>query len=107
MSFETVKFEVEDRVATITLTRPERLNAVNQQMKDDLRQCWNTIKDDPEIWVAIITGEGKAFSSGADVESLATGGFYRPERWRELCRHDGIRVLPTPRRMVVHKPVIA
>jgi enoyl-CoA hydratase/carnithine racemase len=107
MSYETVNFEVEDRIATITLNRPERLNAVNQKMKDDLRECWTRVKEDPDIWVAIVTGTGRAFSSGADVESLATGGFYRPDAWRQLCRHEGIRILPTPRRMSVHKPVIS
>ena len=72
--FETVRFETRDRVATITLDRPERKNAMNQQMKDELRTCWQRVKTDPDVWVAIITGAGEAFSSGADVESLATGG---------------------------------
>jgi enoyl-CoA hydratase/carnithine racemase len=106
MSYETVQFDIAGRVATITLNRPERLNAVNQRMKDDLKECWQRVKEDPDVWVAIVTGAGKSFSSGADVESLATGGFYRPDAWRQLCRHEGIRVLPTPRRMFVHKPVI-
>ncbi len=107
MSYETVSFEVRDRVATLTLNRPERMNAMNQQMKEDLRAAWQRVKDDPEIWVAIITGAGKAFSSGADVQSLDSGGFTKIDRWRELCMHEGIRALPTPRRMFVHKPVIA
>jgi len=107
MSYETVSFEVRDRVATLTLNRPERLNAMNQQMKDDLRAAWQRVKDDPEIWVAIITGAGRGFSSGADVQSLDAGGFTKIDRWRELCMHEGIRLLPTPRRMHVHKPVIA
>ncbi len=106
MSFETVQFEVADRVATITLNRPDRLNAVNQQMKDELRACWQRVKDDPDIWVAIITGAGRAFSTGADVEALDAGGFKKPDRWRELCMHETIRVWPTPRRMGLHKPVI-
>ena len=107
MSYETVQFEVRDRVATLTLNRPDRLNAMNQQMKDDLRAAWQRVKDDPEIWVAIITGAGRGFSSGADVQSLDAGGFTKIDRWRELCMHEGIRLLPTPRRMHVHKPVIA
>jgi enoyl-CoA hydratase/carnithine racemase len=107
MAYETVLFEVSDRIATITLNRPERLNAMNQRMKEELRECWQRVKDDPEIWVAIITGAGRAFSSGADVESLDAGGFTKIDRWRELCMHEGIRTLPTPRRMFVHKPVIA
>jgi len=104
---ETVRFEVADRVATITLNRPERKNAMNQQMKDELRACWQRVKAEPDVWAAIVTGAGEAFSSGADVESLATGGFARTDRWRELAMIEGIRELPTPRRQLVHKPVIA
>src|SRR5213078_2917762 len=96
---ETVRFEVADRVATITLDRPERKNAMNQQMKDELRACWQRVKAEPDIWAAIVTGAG--------VESLAIGGFTRPDRWRELAMIEGIRELPTPRRQLVHKPVIA
>jgi enoyl-CoA hydratase/carnithine racemase len=105
--FETVRFAVADRVATITLDRPERKNAMNQQMKDELRECWRRVKTDPDVWAAIVTGAGSAFSSGADVESLATGGFPKPDRWRELAMIEGIVDLPTPRRQRVHKPVIA
>src|SRR5215813_351121 len=104
---DTLRFEVADRVATIVLDRPARKNAMNQQMKDELRTCWHRVKSDPDIWVAIITGAGNAFSSGADVESLATGGFVKPNRWRELAMIEGIVELPTPRRMRVHIPVIA
>src|SRR5213593_4961669 len=104
---DTIIFDVAERVATITLNRPDRLNAMNQQMRDELRACWQRVKDDPDVWVAIITGAGEAFSSGADVESLATGGFVKPDRWRELAMIEGIIELPTPRRQRVHKPVIA
>lgn len=105
--FDTVRFAVEGRVATITLARPERLNALDQQMKDDLRTAWTIVKDDPDVWCAIITGEGRAFSSGADVRALDAGGFERHDRWRELAMIENIRSLPTPRRMGVWKPVIA
>jgi len=105
--YETVLYDVENRVATITLNRPERKNAMNQKLKDELRECWRAVKSDPDVWVAIITGAGDAFSSGADVESLASGGFARPDRWRELAMIEGIVDLPTPRRQRVHKPVIA
>jgi enoyl-CoA hydratase/carnithine racemase len=105
--YTTVRFETDGRIATITLNRPERKNAVNQQLKDELRACWQRVRADPDIWVAIITGAGDAFSSGADVESLATNAFVRPDHWRKLSRIDGIVELPTPRRLRVHKPVIA
>jgi len=105
--FETILFDVHNRVATITLNRPERKNAMNQQLKDELREGWKRVKADPDIWVAIVTGAGEAFSSGADVESLANRGFTRPNRWTELARIEGIVDLPTPRRQRVYKPVIA
>src|SRR5262245_2091362 len=104
---DTLRFEVADRVAKIVLDRPARKNAMNQQMKEDLRSCWQRVKADPDVWVAIVTGAGEAFSSGADVESFATGGCTKPDRWRELAMIEGIRELPTPRRQLVHKPVIA
>lgn len=104
--FQTVLYEVSGRVATITLNRPERKNAMNQQLKDELRQCWYRVKADPDIWCVILTGAGSAFSSGADVESLATDGFTRPDAWRKLALIESIVELPTPRRLRVHKPVI-
>ena len=107
MAEKTVLFEVEGRIATITLNRPERLNAMNRELRDELRAAWQRVKSAPEIWCAIVTGAGRAFSSGADVESLATGGFQQPDRWSELAIHERIRLLPFPRRMLVHKPVIA
>jgi enoyl-CoA hydratase/carnithine racemase len=105
--FETVRFEVADRIATITLNRPERKNAMNQQLKDELRQCWRQVKVDPDVWVVILTGAGEAFSSGADVEGLASGAFPRATRWHQLAMIEEIVDLPTPRRQRVFKPVIA
>jgi enoyl-CoA hydratase/carnithine racemase len=107
MNLETIIFEVRDRIATLTLNRPERMNAMNQRMKDELRECWTRVREDGDIWVAIITGAGDAFSTGADVESLDKRGFVKPDRWRELSMQENIRTQPTPRRMQVHKPVIA
>ena len=75
MAEKTVLFEVKDRVATITLNRPERMNAMNQQLKDELREAWERVKTDPDVWVRDHHRRGGAFSSGADVESLDAGGF--------------------------------
>ncbi|MBM4243248.1 MAG: enoyl-CoA hydratase/isomerase family protein [Deltaproteobacteria bacterium] len=105
--FATIRLEIEGRTAILTLNRPDRLNAMNQQMKDDLRDAWTIVRDEPEIWCAIVTGEGRAFSSGADVESLDSGGFRKIDHWRKLAMIETIRALPTPRRMGVMKPVIA
>lgn len=67
----TVLYEREGRVATITYNRPEALNAINQELRDDLNAAWVTFRDDEEAWVAIVTGAGRAFSAGADLRSAA------------------------------------
>jgi E-phenylitaconyl-CoA hydratase len=72
MSESPVLYEVQDRVATITLNRPERLNAMNGEMSAALREAWHRYRDERDAWVAIITGAGdRAFCAGADVKDLS------------------------------------
>jgi E-phenylitaconyl-CoA hydratase len=67
-----VLYAVRDRIATITLNRPERLNAMNGAMSAALRATWQRFRDDPDAWVAILTGAGeRAFCAGADVQDLS------------------------------------
>ena len=67
----TVLYEREGHVATITYNRPEALNAINGELREDLNASWVTFRDDDEAWVAIVTGAGRAFSAGADLRSAA------------------------------------
>ena len=67
-----VLYDVQDRIATITLNRPERLNAMSGEMGAALREVWPRFRDDGEAWVAIITGAGdRSFCAGADVKDLS------------------------------------
>jgi enoyl-CoA hydratase/carnithine racemase len=79
MTFETLLYEVEDRVATITLNRPERRNAFNTTMAEELGRAWQEVKHDPDVTCVILTGAGeKALCTGVDVTSIIeTGGFDR------------------------------
>lgn len=73
--FQNLVFEVEDHVATITLNRPERLNATDDRSRTELATAWATVRDDPEIRVAIITGTGdRAFSVGQDIRATSESG---------------------------------
>jgi E-phenylitaconyl-CoA hydratase len=73
--FENILFDVEAHVATITLNRPERLNATDDRSRTELGQAWGIVRDDPEIRVAIITGTGdKAFSVGQDIRATSEKG---------------------------------
>jgi len=64
---EAIKYEVKDKVAFVTLKRPDKFNAINLQMRIELTEVLHDIKYNPDIWVAVFTGEGKAFSSGDDL----------------------------------------
>jgi enoyl-CoA hydratase/carnithine racemase len=63
--------EVHDRIATITLNRPDRLNAINGKMREDLWAALERVQNDDGVWVAVITGAGRAFSTGHDLIEMA------------------------------------
>ena len=72
-------------VLLITLNRPERLNATNDRLHWELTQIWKTIDDDNETRVAVVTGAGKAFSAGGDLEMVEANAT-KPERLAQTIR---------------------
>jgi enoyl-CoA hydratase/carnithine racemase len=71
--FETLIYEKEDALALVTLNRPQFLNAYNIQMRDDLFEVLNAIRDDDEVRVVLFKGAGeKAFCAGADLSEFLT-----------------------------------
>src|SRR5215471_8025707 len=74
MAFETIRYEVEDRIATITLNRPDKLNAVSPQMVRELRVAYSAAESDDAVWIVIVTGAGRAFCAGADVGEIPADG---------------------------------
>lgn len=71
MSFDTLLYAVADRVATITLNRPERLNAINDQLPGELRRAVELADADPEVHVIVLQGAGKGFCGGYDLVHYA------------------------------------
>jgi enoyl-CoA hydratase/carnithine racemase len=69
--FDTVVYEKEGHVATVRINRPDAGNSLSSNLHWDLLQCWKDIRDDPEIWVGILTATGRAFCAGRDVRELA------------------------------------
>ena len=67
MSYETLSLDVENRVATITINRPKMMNAFNEQLVWDMGDATEKVKNDSQIRVLVITGEGRGFSAGADL----------------------------------------
>ena len=71
MTYECLLYEVKDRIATLTLNRPERLNALSDTLRDDLYDAVTKSASDPNVGVLVITGAGRGFCSGGDVKSMS------------------------------------
>src|SRR5436190_21308329 len=101
MDFETIKYEKDGRIVTITLNRPEALNSVNDQMLAELSRAWQTFNEDREAWVAIYTGAGeRALCAGVDLRQPMQAAAGPPDR------KGGPRFKLTSRDFGVEKPVI-
>jgi enoyl-CoA hydratase/carnithine racemase len=74
VSYETILYEVADRTATITFNRADRLNAINEQMIKELNDAYAGAERDDDVWTVIVTGAGRAFCAGADVEKISADG---------------------------------
>ena len=66
---ETTRYDVEDGIATITLHRPEKLNAYNGQMRVEIGLLFDETDADDAVRAVIVTGAGRAFCAGADLSS--------------------------------------
>lgn len=100
--FADLLYERDGRIATITLNRPDRGNALTSDMQARIRAIWDDVRDNPEILVAIVTAAGNQhFSTGADVTRVASAG--------RVSSGDGPmtdEVFWSPRQNRVWKPVI-
>jgi len=105
MDYKLIIFEISDQIATITLNRPERLNAWTWEMGRELWDALMKVENDPNIRVSIITGAGRGFCAGADL-SRGSSTFDSSSRSREeneKRREGGIKI---GRYFSLKKPVI-
>ena len=101
MEFECIRYEKSAAIATITLNRPEVLNALNRQMLIDMETALAEVHNDAGVKVLIITGEGRAFSTGVEMKELN-------RRSLEECRIYLEQFQETTRRIIrFDKPTIA
>ena len=107
MDYETLQYDVEAGVATITLDRPERLNAFNRTMMDELLGLFDRIDADDDVRAVIMTGAGRGFCAGADLgaggDTFDAGARGRPT---EAVNRDG-GGLVSLRIFALTKPIIA
>ena len=112
-NFETIRLEVEDGIATLTLNRPEKLNAFNTLMMQEMIAAFDQTDADDSVRVVIVTGAGRAFCAGADLSAGAAtfdystrGGEDKEARTLDGVQRDGGGLL-TLRIYDSLKPVIA
>ena len=72
MSADEILYDVSDRIATVTMNRPDRLNAYTPDMGQQMRAAMRRATDDPGVRVIVLTGAGKGFCAGADMNNLNT-----------------------------------
>ncbi len=104
LQLETVAYEIEDRVAWVTLNRPEALNAWTHQLGEELIAALDAAAEDDDVRAVVLTGAGRAFSSGADLRAGTVGANGKPDvatPLREIYNPLILRVRTLP------KPVVA
>ncbi len=86
MSYDEIRYEVTDRVATITLDRPDRLNAFTRKMMAELIDAFDQIDADDDVRAVVITGEGRGFCAGAELGDAGGDTFDAGARGRDPQR---------------------
>lgn len=71
MDYETIIFEKKDKIACVTMNKPETLNSLSYKMSAELTDVWRRAIEEDDIWAVILTGAGRAFNIGADMKEAA------------------------------------
>jgi enoyl-CoA hydratase/carnithine racemase len=103
VQYTTLRLEQRGPVGWLINNRPDRLNAMNNQMRDELADAWLELDSDPAVKAIVHTGEGRAFQTGVDVEEIATDGV-GVERYRESMEQFDVHFTAWHQR--VRRPVI-
>jgi methylglutaconyl-CoA hydratase len=101
VTFETIKLEISARaIATVTLNRPDRGNAMNQTVIDDMGNCFTALAADPAVRVIVVRGAGKHFCAGADLGG--PGASASPPKFTLAGMMETVDRCPKPTIAVVH-----
>jgi enoyl-CoA hydratase/carnithine racemase len=106
VAYDNILFDVEEGIATITLNRPDKLNAYVPEMGDAVVDAFARARDDEAVRAVILTGAGRGFCAGVDLEALKASYATAAESGRKLGEEDFLRKLPLDL-LEYPKPVIA
>ncbi len=90
MSYEHLRYEVDGHVGILTLNRPDRLNAMNRRMQEELLEAIDDVHGDDEVRVLVVTGAGRGFCSGADVTGPVPAAAAQPSQNEMLDEHGWV-----------------
>jgi 2-(1,2-epoxy-1,2-dihydrophenyl)acetyl-CoA isomerase len=102
--YQTIRYAVDEGIATITLNRPQVLNAYCIEMGEELVSAFRDAQKSPRVRAIIVTGAGRGFCSGADRKYFASG--FRDQSGRRLGDEEFVRTFPAEL-LTLEKPVIA
>lgn len=94
MSYASLRYEIDGRIARITLSRPERLNAIDSAMPREIRAAVEQANDDDRVHVIVLAGDGRAFCAGYDLKRFAeqTGEWSQDEMpWDPMKDYKGMK----------------
>ena len=94
MEYKDIIYTIEDRLAIITLNRPQTLNAFTTNLIDEWSDAIRTAQDDSNVRVIMVTGAGRGFCSGMDVRGAASSGQARPLYMRRNYMKVGVHKVP-------------
>jgi enoyl-CoA hydratase len=92
MSYQTLLFDQDAGVATITFNRPDRLNALNQELLGEFREAVDRASRDPEVRVLLLTGSGRAFIAGADISEFLKFGPLEAQAFSRSAHELGFKL---------------
>ncbi|SEG42635.1 Enoyl-CoA hydratase/carnithine racemase [Thermomonospora echinospora] len=95
MTYTEIEYEVQDRVATVTLNRPDRMNAYTFTMRNEMLDVFDRIDADDEVRAVVVTGAGRAFCAGADLEG--GGDTFNKDKRQDMFGGDDLLEDGTPR----------
>jgi len=109
--YEQLKVEIAERVATVTLNRPDRLNAVTNRLHHELENVWIDLASDRDVNAIVLTGAGRAFCAGADLGGVSSGELTKGAAKRSRFDRGAIQAA-NGRRIIenmldVEQPIIA
>ncbi|MFV2174661.1 enoyl-CoA hydratase-related protein [Actinomadura sp. LOL_016] len=95
MPYEEIEYEVADGIATITLNRPDHMNAYTFTMRNEMLDAFDRVDADDDVRAVVVTGAGRAFCAGADLST--GGGTFDQERSKDMFAGDDLLEDGTPR----------